>query len=123
MALGWESSLEAAGALMAIATSLLSDKIPTGLVPCIGGIESRIGAAAPRAPAASREDSHPQAILKFQPRSSFDYRVRYEPQLYYEGNFTAILAGFHQFDRDLMYSHYKGNFVENLGGSTKMIGN
>ena len=27
------------------------------------------------------EDSHPQAIVKFQPRNSFDYRVRYEPQL------------------------------------------
>ena len=45
------------------------------------GIDSRIGAAAPRAPAASREDSHPQAILKLQPRNSFDYRVRYVPQL------------------------------------------
>ena len=43
-------------------------------------IDSRIGAAAPRAPAASKENSRPQAILKFQPRNSFDYRVRYEPQ-------------------------------------------
>ena len=47
------------------------------------GIDSRIGAAASRAPAASREDSCPQAILKFQPRNSFDYMVRYEPQLGY----------------------------------------
>ena len=41
----------------------------------------RLGAAALRAPAASREDSRPHAILKLQPRNSFDYRVRYEPQL------------------------------------------
>ena len=44
-------------------------------------INPRLGAAALRAPAASREDSRPQAILKFQPRNSFDYRVRYEPKL------------------------------------------
>ena len=44
-------------------------------------IDPRLGAAALRAPAASKEDSRPQAILKFQPRNSFDYRVRYEPQL------------------------------------------
>ena len=44
-------------------------------------INPRLGAAALRAPAASREDSRPQAILKLQPRNSFDYRVRYEPQL------------------------------------------
>ena len=36
------------------------------------GIDSRIDAATLRAPAASREDSRPQAILKFQPRNSFD---------------------------------------------------
>ena len=40
-----------------------------------------IGAAALRAPAASKEDSRPHAILKFQPRNSFDYSVHYEPQL------------------------------------------
>ena len=45
------------------------------------GIDSRICAAATKAPAASREDYCPQAILKFKPRNSFDYRVRYEPQL------------------------------------------
>ena len=44
-------------------------------------IDPKLGAAALRAPAASREDSRPQAILKLQPRNSFDYRVRYEPQL------------------------------------------
>ena len=44
-------------------------------------IDPRLGAAALRAPAASREDSRPQAILKLQPRNSFDYRVRYEPQM------------------------------------------
>ena len=43
-------------------------------------IDPRLGAAALRAPAASREDSRPQAILKLRPRNSFDYRVRYEPQ-------------------------------------------
>ena len=45
------------------------------------GIDPRLGAAVLRAPAASKEDSHPQAILKFQSRKSFDYRVCYEPQL------------------------------------------
>ena len=45
------------------------------------GIDPRIDVAATRVPAASKEDSHPQAILKFQPRYSFDYRVHYEPQL------------------------------------------
>ena len=44
-------------------------------------INPRLGAAALRASAASREDSRPQAILKLQPRNSFDYRVHYEPQL------------------------------------------
>ena len=42
------------------------------------GIDSRIGAAALRAPAASMEDSRPQAILKFHRLSSLDYRVRHE---------------------------------------------
>ena len=45
------------------------------------GIDSRLGAAAIRAPAASKEDSRPHAILKLQLRNSFDYRVCYEPQL------------------------------------------
>ena len=44
-------------------------------------IDPRLGAAALRAPAASREDSRPQAILKLQHRNSIDYRVYYEPQL------------------------------------------
>ena len=44
-------------------------------------IVPRLGAAAIRAPAASREDSRPQLILKFQPGNSLNYRVRYEPQL------------------------------------------
>ena len=38
-------------------------------------IDSRIGAAATKAPAASREDSHPQAILKFHHPNSLDYKV------------------------------------------------
>ena len=41
-------------------------------------IDFRIGATAPRAPAASMVDSRPQAILKFQRLSSLDYRVRHE---------------------------------------------
>ena len=45
------------------------------------GIDTRIGAATLMALAASWEDSRPHAILKLQPRNSFDYRVRYEPQL------------------------------------------
>ena len=44
-------------------------------------IDTRIGAAALRAQAASKEDSRPQALLKFQPRNSVDYRVRYDPPL------------------------------------------
>ena len=44
------------------------------------GIDPRLGEAALRAQAASKEDSRPHAILKLQPRNSFDYRVRYEPQ-------------------------------------------
>ena len=52
-----------------------------GTVPRGVEIDPRLGAAALRAPAASKEDFHPQAILKLQPRNSFDYRVRYEPQL------------------------------------------
>ena len=45
------------------------------------GIDPRLGVATQRAPVASMENSCPQAILEFQPRNSFDYRVRYEPQL------------------------------------------
>ena len=45
-------------------------------------INPRLGAATLRAPAPSREDSRPQAILKLQPRNSFDYRIRYESQLW-----------------------------------------
>ena len=41
-------------------------------------IDSRIGGAAPRAPAASMEDSRPQAIVKFNRLSSLDYRVRHQ---------------------------------------------
>ena len=46
------------------------------------GIDPRLDAAALRDQAASREDSRSQAILKLQPRNSFDYRVPYEPQLF-----------------------------------------
>ena len=51
-------------------------------------IDPRLGAAALRAPAASMVDSRPQAILKLRPRNSFDYRVRYEPQLIF---FSVVL--------------------------------
>ena len=64
-------------ALIVAAPSLGSVPNPSGGL----GIDHRLGAAALRAPAASREDSRPQAILKLQPRNSFNYRVRYEPQL------------------------------------------
>ena len=43
-------------------------------------IDYRIDAAAPRAPAASKENSSPQAILKFRPPSSLDYKARQGPQ-------------------------------------------
>ena len=39
------------------------------------GIDPRLGAATLRAPEASKEDSHPQAILKFHHPSSLDYRA------------------------------------------------
>ena len=39
------------------------------------GIDTRLSAVALRAPEASREDSRPQAILKFHNLSSFDYRA------------------------------------------------
>ena len=44
-------------------------------------IDSRLGSAATRVPAASREDSYPQAIFKIQLGNSFDYRFLYKPQL------------------------------------------
>ena len=53
-------------------------------------IDPRLGATTLRAPAASREDSRPQAILKFQPRNSFDYRVRHEPQVKAQGTVDTI---------------------------------
>ena len=43
-------------------------------------IDPRLGAAALRAPAASMVDSRPQAILKFRPPSSLDYKARHGPQ-------------------------------------------
>ena len=42
------------------------------------GVDPKIGAAALRAPASSREDSRPQAILKFHRPSSLDYKARHE---------------------------------------------
>ena len=44
----------------------------------------KIGAAAPRAPTVSKEDSCPQAILKFRPPSSLDYKARHGPQTMYD---------------------------------------
>ena len=41
------------------------------------GNDPRLGAAALRAPAASREDSHPQTILKFHCPSILDYSFSY----------------------------------------------
>ena len=59
-------------------------------------IDPRLGAAALRAPAASRENSRPQAILKVQPRNSFDYRVHYKPQL------SAVMVFQELFERKLI---------------------
>ena len=42
------------------------------------GIDPRLGAATLRAPAASKEDYCPQAILKLHRSSSLDYRVRHK---------------------------------------------
>ena len=44
-------------------------------------IDPRLGAAALRAPAASREDSRPQAILKLHRPSSLDYKARHGPPM------------------------------------------
>ena len=44
-------------------------------------IDPRIGVAGPRALAASMDDSHPQAILKFHRPSSLDYRARHRLQV------------------------------------------
>ena len=44
-------------------------------------IDPRQGAAATRVPAAFREDSRPQAILKFYWLSSLDYRASHEPRI------------------------------------------
>ena len=49
--------------------------------PEVFEIDSRIGAAAPRPPAASKEDSCPQAILKFHRLSSLDYRALHGPSV------------------------------------------
>ena len=47
-------------------------------------IDPRLGAAALRAPAASKEDSRAQAILKFHLPSSLDYRARHGlPDLFF----------------------------------------
>ena len=46
-------------------------------------IDPRLGKAALRALAASREDSCPQAILKFQRMSSLGYRARNRLPIYY----------------------------------------
>ena len=45
------------------------------------GIDPRLGAAALRAPAVSKEDYRPQAILKLHRQSILDYRVRHELQV------------------------------------------
>ena len=42
-------------------------------------------------PAASREDSGLQAIVKFQPRNSFDYRVHYHTLSQLRPSFARIL--------------------------------
>ena len=61
----------------------MTTTLPPGPTHAPGGfgIDHRLGAAALRAPAASREDSRANAILILQPRNSFDYRVRYKPHI------------------------------------------
>ena len=58
------------------------------------GIDPRLGAAALRATAASKEDSHPHAILKLQRPSSLDYRARHGPpvglDLFFSQNLLII---------------------------------
>ena len=58
----------------------LSHRIPT-LLSSAHGWYQITGTAATRVPEASREDSYPQAILKFQPCNNFDYKVHYKTQL------------------------------------------
>ena len=61
----------------------MTTTLPPGPTRTPGGfdIDHRLGAAALRAPAASREDSCPQTILKFHHPSSLDYRARHGPRL------------------------------------------
>ena len=70
----------------------MNTTLPPGPIRTPGGfgIDPRLGAAALRAPAASKEDSRPHAILKFQPRNCFDCRVCYEPQLSNESNVCSF---------------------------------
>ena len=45
------------------------------------GIDYGLGLSATMIPAVSKEDSCPQAILKFYPHNSIYYRIHYGPQL------------------------------------------
>ena len=76
------------------------------------GIDPRLGVAAPWAPGASKKDSCPQAIFKFHPRNSFDYRLRYEPQ---QGKFVKI-GNFSSFQVSIFWTNSvpKGKSVANL---------
>ena len=73
-------------------------------------IDSRIGAAAPRAPAASMEDSRPQAILKFHRLSSLDYRVRHELPVknpLKKSRKTVTLLAFHDLYKDSLKTNFQ----------------
>ena len=55
----------------------MTTTLPPGTTRRGFGIDSRLGAAALRAPAASKEDYRSQAILKLHRPSSLDYRARH----------------------------------------------
>ena len=57
---------------------LMTNTAPPGLTPPLDGsvIDLRLGAVNIRTPAASGEDFHSQAILKFNCPSSLEYKAR-----------------------------------------------
>ena len=60
-------------------------------------IDPRLGATALRAPASSRKDSRPQAILKFHRLSSLDYSVRHGRPVQVEITcFMNMVIGMHR---------------------------
>ena len=67
-------------------------------------IDSRIGAAAPRAPAASKENSHSQAILKLHQPSSLDHLHLNQIEIFDQFIFLYFRLEAGKFDNNLLQS-------------------